>query len=599
MLKTIKGKIVVYFTVAFAVVILAFISFFYVTNYNAQKEQVLGGSRDNLKYFQSNVNRMLERCENLSDNIYFNRNISRVLVRNYNLPESPNLDRDLSVAIEDLSTYLEYDIISKYATCIVIHGKNGQTIRYGSDADYFEVPRIEEQEWFDECSKSSSARWLPMIESNSAFTTSRQYLPLMRRAISLDSYKTVGWQMIAVSTSIIRDAVSDYNFGEEDVLLVYDSSRQCIYCSRSGISREEYRQILSEAEAISGSEAVSYGGREWLPVKEYSEYSGLTMVQLIDYASFRRALRSVVRTVAILLATLMIGAVLMTIMLSNVLSKPLYDIIQATIRISGGDFSTDPKLESDDEIGRMGAAVNLLATNMAGMVERVREEERTKQELEYRVLQNQINPHFVYNVLNSIKIMAQFQGADNICKLIDSFAGLLKEVSKGVNDRVTVREEFELAEKFVFIHKLRRKGLITSSYSIEPECENCLIIKFLLQPLIENAIIHGFEGKRGMGELKVAAARRDDCLVITIQDNGSGMTREEMDEILAGSNEKSGRYNSVGVRNVQERIRMSYGDEFGISYDSVKGEYTRVTVLLPLEYPKEERLADTGRAGDI
>ncbi|MBP3218368.1 MAG: histidine kinase, partial [Lachnospiraceae bacterium] len=284
---------------------------------------------------------------------------------------------------------------------------------------------------------------------------------------------------------------------------------------------------------------------------------------------------------------MMVGALLMTLVLSNVLTEPILRIIQATTRISGGDFSPDPALESDDEIGSMGKSINSLAANMAEMVVRVREEERNKKELEYRILQNQINPHFVYNVLNSIKVMAQLQGADNICKLIDSFGGLLKEVSKGVNDRVTVREEFDLAEKFVFIHKLRRKGLIESSYVIEPGCEDCLVIKFLLQPLLENAIIHGFEGKHGMGELIIEAHKAGQNLELSILDNGIGMTQEEIDALLEGKTGKTGGYNSIGVQNVQEHIRMMYGEEYGIHYSSVKGEYTRVTVLVPLEYAEE------------
>lgn len=590
MLKTIKGKIVVYFTVAFAVVIIAFLSVFYIMNYRAQREQVLSGSRDNLEYFQSNINRVLERCENLSDNIYFNRNIAKVLVREYELPGGPNLDRDLSAAIEDISTYLEYDIISEYATCIIVHGNNGKTIRYGTDADYFAISPLEEQAWFDENKNNSEVRFLPAIRSVSPFTKSMQYIPLLRREISLDSHKTIGWQMIGVSTSLIRDALADYNFREEDLLLVYDSSGQCLYCSREGLSEEEYTQILAETRNAEGPgriNYVNYSGSRWLPVRNVSGYSGLTMVHLIDYRSFRREFASLGRTVISLLIVMMVGALLMTLVLSNVLTEPILRIIQATTRISGGDFSPDPALESDDEIGSMGKSINSLAANMAEMVVRVREEERNKKELEYRILQNQINPHFVYNVLNSIKVMAQLQGADNICKLIDSFGGLLKEVSKGVNDRVTVREEFDLAEKFVFIHKLRRKGLIESSYVIEPGCEDCLVIKFLLQPLLENAIIHGFEGKHGMGELIIEAHKAGQNLELSILDNGIGMTQEEIDALLEGKTGKTGGYNSIGVQNVQERIRMMYGEEYGIHYSSVKGEYTRVMVLVPLEYAEE------------
>ena len=589
MIKTIKGKIVIYFTLAFTVLIMVFLGFFYVTSYRAQREKALTKGKDNLEYFQSSVNRMLERCVNLSDNIYFNRNITKVLVRNYDLADGSNLDKDLSVAIDDISTYLKYDIISKYATSIIVHGNNGKTIRYGVDADYFAISGFEEEAWFKDNRANLSGKWLPMIESKYPSTLYRYYLPLLREEISLDNYRLVGWQMIAVSTDIIKDEVSDYNFDDDDVLLVYDSARQCIYCNRSDFDADEYEPVLAKAENASNDYVISVGGKKWFAAINHSDYSALTMVYLADYSSFRHEFDSLLESITALFISLMVIAVIMTLILSNILTKPILRIIQAMVQISGGNFSTDTSLEGDDEIGKMGAAVNSLADNMAEMVERVREEERSKKELEYRILQNQINPHFVYNVLNSVKVMAQLQGADNICKLIDSFGGLLKEVSKGVNDRVTVREEFELAEKFVFIHKLRRKGLIESNYEIEEGCENCLVIKFLLQPLLENAIIHGFEGKRGMGELHVSAKKKDDKLELSILDNGTGMSGSEIEDLLSGRTDRGGKYNSIGVKNVQERIRMIYGEEYGINYSSVEGEYTRVTVLLPLEYQEERK----------
>ncbi len=583
MIKTIKGKIVISFTAAFAVVIIAFLGYFYVTSYRAQRERALNTGKENLEYFQTTITRLMERCIDLSDNIYLNRDISKVLVRNYVCRSGVNLDKDLSTAIDDISTYLEYNIISKYATGIVIHGNNGRTIRYGVDADYFAISHMEDEEWFKENCNNGNATWLPMIESHYPQTLYKYYLPILRQEISLDSYKPIGWQMIGVSTAIISDSVADYNFGDGDVLLVYDAGRQCVFCNRDGYDENEYDEILTQAMGAEEGSVVSVGDHKWISAINHSEVTNLTMVYLIEYSTLRSEFDALLRSVVVLFVSLMLVAVLMTVVISNILTKPIHRIIQATLHISEGDFSVDPTLESDDEIGNMGRAVNTLSTNMALMVDTVREEERNKKEMEYKILQNQINPHFVYNVLNSVKVMAQLQGADNICKLIDSFGGLLKEVSKGVNDRVTVKEEFELAEKFVFIHKLRRKGLIESSYEIEEGCENYLVIKFLLQPLLENAIIHGFEGRHGMGKLHVSAKKIGDKLELSIRDNGNGMTKEEIDNLLSGNVDKIGKYNSIGVKNVQERIHLIYGEEYGISYNSVKGEFTLVTVLLPLE----------------
>ena len=221
-------------------------------------------------------------------------------------------------------------------------------------------------------------------------------------------------------------------------------------------------------------------------------------------------------------------------------------------------------------------------------MKQMRREEALKKELEYKTLQSQINPHFVYNVLNSIKIMAQLQGADSIYTMVESFGELLKEVSKGVDDKITIQKEFELLERYVYLQKIRKKGLIRTEYQIEPGCENALIIKFLLQPLVENAILHGFERKKGMEIIQISARREGDNLLILIRDNGIGMTEEEISQLFRTNPESKIQYNKIGVKNIQERIQILYGTEYGLSYESEPDRYTIVSVLLPFESKRGE-----------
>ena len=179
--------------------------------------------------------------------------------------------------------------------------------------------------------------------------------------------------------------------------------------------------------------------------------------------------------------------------------------------------------------------------------------------------------------------MAQLQGADSIYTMVENFGELLKEVSKGVDDKITIRKEFELLERYVYLQKIRKKGLIRTEYQIEPGCENALIIKFLLQPLVENAILHGFERKKGMEIIQISARKEGDTLLILIRDNGIGMTEEEIRQLFRSNPESKIQYNKIGVKNIQERIQILYGPEYGLSYASEPDRYTIVSVLLPFE----------------
>ena len=586
-MKTIKGKLILYFSMVILIVTIALSMFYLYQNYRNRRSELIKNAQSNIEYFQSNINRMLERCSLLSDKIYFNRNIAKILLRDYSYSSTQNLDKDLLEALRDISGYLSNDIISSYATAIMVCGNNNQTITYGVDADYFPVKTIKDADWFEDNRSNSTVKWLPIIENPSGRTTSRYYIPMVRKCISVDGRKEIGWHFIAVSTSLIRDAVKDYPFREDEILVICDADNRCVYCSRSDLSDEEIDKLIGLEPS---GEVIQAGGNRWFAARGNSEYSGLKLLQLVSYSNFTSQLRSLFLSSSVFLFFAAATAIILTVLLSTYLSRPINRIINKMERISEGDFSVDENLNGGDEIGKLGKGVNYLAQNVESLMLSAREEERRKKEYEYRILQSQINPHFVYNVLNSIRVMAKLQGAENIANVTENFGGLLKEISKGVDDKITITEEFELARKYLYLQIIRRKGMLSVQYEIGEGCENCLILKFLLQPLIENSVLHGLEDKRGPGKIVLRAFRQEERLCISIWDNGQGMTQEEIKRLMTMQEKKTiGHYNQVGVRNVLERIQLLYGQEYGLSYKSTKGEYTEVTVTLPVEMAADQK----------
>ncbi len=591
-MKTIKGKLILYFSAVILVMTIALSMFYLYQNYRNQRRELIQNANSNMEYFQSNINRMLERCSLLSDKIYFNRNVAKILIRDYRASSTQNLDRDLLEALRDISGYLSNDIISSYATAILVSGNNGETITYGVDADYFSMKSLLTEEWFQENRSNSNVKWLPIIENRSGRTTSRYYIPMVRKCISVDGRKEIGWHFIAVSTSMIRDMVKDYPFHKGEILIICDANNRCVYCSNDEISDEEIGKLICLDPS---EEMVQIGNTRWFAAHSESEYSGLKLLQLVSYSNFASQIRSLFLSSSVILFFAAATAIILTVLLSTYLSRPINRIIHKMEQISEGDFSVDENLNGTDEIGKLGQGVNFLAQNVENLMINAREEERRKKEYEYKALQSQINPHFVYNVLNSIRVMARLQGAENIANLTESFGGLLKEISKGVDDKIPITEEFELARKYLHLQNIRLKGMLSVRYEIEQGCENYLILKFLLQPLIENSVLHGLEDKRGSRKIEIRAFRRDDCLCISIWDNGQGMTPDEITNLMTMQEKKNiGHYNQVGVRNVLERIHLLYGQQYGLCYESIKGEYTKATVTLPVETAgnQEKELSD-------
>lgn len=230
----------------------------------------------------------------------------------------------------------------------------------------------------------------------------------------------------------------------------------------------------------------------------------------------------------------------------------------------------------------MGRGVNHLSHSVEELMERRLADEKARQDLEYQMLQSQINPHFLYNSLNSIKWMATIQNADGIAEMITSLAHLLKNASKGQQSLIPLWLELDLLRDYFVIQKYRYGGAITMSEDIQPGLDGALIPRFTLQPLLENAIFHGIEPKGGAGAVTLTARREGDVLELTMTDDGVGMEPEKAAALLSGEESGPvGLFKKIGLSNVHRRVQYEFGAEWGLSIQSEPGRFTCVTVRLP------------------
>ncbi len=210
--------------------------------------------------------------------------------------------------------------------------------------------------------------------------------------------------------------------------------------------------------------------------------------------------------VIILVAVLLFGTIL-ALLLNRLFNRPIAKIQERMKAIAHSDFSSDPSIEWQDELGDIGRGINELAGRVDELLERRVTDEKKKQELEYRMLQSQINPHFLYNTLNSIKWMATLQKATGIAEMTTSLSRLMKNVSKADEPIITLESELELLNDYFVIQKYRYGGTLVLQVSIDPSYYAIGIPRFTLQPLVENAIFHGIEPKEGEGGTVTIEAR--------------------------------------------------------------------------------------------
>lgn len=281
--------------------------------------------------------------------------------------------------------------------------------------------------------------------------------------------------------------------------------------------------------------------------------------------------------------------------LNRKISRPILRLRQRILAISAGNFQTDPFIEWDTELGDIGRGINQMSADMQKLMDQAVADEKAKADLQYKMLLNQVNPHFIYNTLNSIKWMATIQGASGIADMTTSLARLLKNVSKRTETLISFQEEYRLLDDYFNIMQYRYGGGITLEYEIEDErLEDGLIPRFTLQPLVENAIFHGIEPRHSKGSIRISARFLDENRwQIKLLDDGIGMTPEQIQAALTQDNGSAdGLFRSVGIYSVNQRIRYEFGDSYGLSIESCPGSYTAMYLTLPYHTDKKEEEND-------
>ena len=314
----------------------------------------------------------------------------------------------------------------------------------------------------------------------------------------------------------------------------------------------------------------------------------LYLIEIIPNGPLQRQIPYLSDSLVISLLAILVLGLLLAFLLHHMITPPITALQNRITKISSGDFSFDPAIEWNNELGDIGRGINSMSASVTALMDHRLEDEKQKQDLEYRMLQNQINPHFIYNTLNSIKWMATIQHAPGIAEMVTALSRLLKSVSKSNERLVPLYEEFALLNDYFTIQQYRYGGTITLDVSyIEDEKLNhsCLIPRFTLQPLVENAIFHGIEPKGSAGEvtLRVERDTANGDVLIRLTDDGIGMTAEQAAKALQepGPEEAAAKYRHVGMWNVHKRLQYSFGEAYGLSIESEPGVGTTVMVRLP------------------
>lgn len=284
-----------------------------------------------------------------------------------------------------------------------------------------------------------------------------------------------------------------------------------------------------------------------------------------------------VAIVAILLSAFVISII---VMILRKYFKPLYTIMDHVPAITRGEFEHHIELQGSGEILELSEAFNIMLDGLNTYVDNIVKLEAEKKKTEIHALQMQINPHFMYNTLTSIKFLVWQKQFDQAIEAIDSFIHLLRNTLGNSDEYIQVKDEIANIQNYVKIQNIRYNHKITVDYYVDESCENLWMVKMLIQPFVENAFFHAFH-EQDNGTLKIYVKNINEVLYIEIIDSGKGMAYEQIEQMLQGT-KKNHAFSGIGIKNVNDRIKLLYSDTYGISISSIINKGTIITIRLPI-----------------
>jgi sensor histidine kinase YesM len=266
------------------------------------------------------------------------------------------------------------------------------------------------------------------------------------------------------------------------------------------------------------------------------------------------------------------------------MTYPLKKLILKIRRMKIGDHIIGLKeMEYSDDVSGLVNSFEYMIKRVEELVGTVIEEQRYENELKYETLRAQINPHFLFNTLNTIKWTAMMGGSENVPKMISALGRLLEVSMNKGEDEITLKQELELTESYVYIENIKNNCSLKLTFDVDENTENLKILKLILQPIVENSIIHGFKNRKADDEIKIGAKTEENKLIVSVRDNGAGINKEKIDQILySGLDQGRHKYSGIGLININERLRIKYGSDFGLKIESEENKGTTVSILLPI-----------------
>lgn len=472
--------------------------------------------------------------------------------------------------------------------------KNGRYIINQGDDELTGYVDIESLDWYQAAMESKSGIAVSSSHVQNAIQSSYKWVITLSRAlVNNQTGEREGLFFVDLNYSAISDLCNNNSIEEKGYIFVLDAEGNIVYHPKQqlmygGLKTENIDAIM---ECREDSLIIDEGGDSKLYTMSKSKRTGWTVVGAAYTSELLKNNEQAQRWYLLVASILLLAVIGISSIISREITKPIRSLRDSMRKVQNGQFDTHVEVITENEIGSLGRSFNLMTSEIQALMEQNVYEQKQKRKSELKALQAQINPHFLYNTLDSIIWMSEAGENDEVVEMTSALARLLRQSISNDQEEVELEKEIEYVKNYLTIQKMRYKDKLEFFIYVDPRVAHVPIIKLVLQPLVENAIYHGIKYKETKGNLKIYARPVDGRVEIVVADDGIGMDEDVMEHIF-DEHRKEQKRNGVGVPNVQKRLKLQYGSEYGIRYESVKGAGTKAVITIPVDGGRTDEKMD-------
>ena len=535
------------------------------------ERQVLSDSQKLIGQVEINLNTYLRSMMRSSDAVY------------YNVIKKVDFDKD--DIFRELS--LLYEANKDNLVSIACFTRDGELLGAAPVGSLKKNVNITTQSWFEDASdKMENLHFSDLHVQNIFENKSGRYywVVSLSRGVELtnDGKMSGGILLVDMNFSGIQQLFTEVNNDGKGYVYLIGRDGEIIYHPRqnlifSNIIQENNQTASTYDEGVHNEE---FQGEQRVVVVKTVGYTGWKIVSVVSKESLFSDLNQT-RMMALLNLVL---AIFLMIFVNQYVAVRITDPLKKLEKsIQGIEMKQQPVvyIGGPPEIQHLGLTIRFMVEELQELTDKMVKEQEEKRKNELDALQSQINPHFLYNTLDSIMWMIESERYEDAVSMVQALGRLLRiSLSRGKNV-ISVGDELQHARSYLAIQRYRYKNKFTSYFEVEPDIEQYKTIKLVIQPLIENAIYYGMEYMDGEGEIHIRAYTRDQDLYLEVEDNGPGMPEEQVEHLLTGGEKARQKGSGIGLKNVNQRIQLYFGTQYGLEIESEPDEGTVVRIHIP------------------